>query len=112
VSSHPQTEPTYVPGSATYTLIDDTRGKGIETYDLNNVGGLPISVGSLYAQGKSFTDVDNNWTLPEHKRSATEGGAAEAENDDIAWDAHWGAEMVYDYWGTKHKRKSYDEIGR
>lgn len=108
VSSHPQTEPTYVPGSPTYVLIDDTRGKGMETYDLNNVGGLPISVGSLYAQGKSFTDVDNNWTLPEHKRSATEGGAAEAENDDIAWDAHWGAEMVYDYWGAKHKRKSYD----
>jgi Zn-dependent metalloprotease len=108
VSSHPTTEPTYIPGSPTYVLIDDTRGQGIETYDLNNVGGLPLSVAALYAQGKSFTDVDNNWTLAEHKRSPTEGGAAEAENDDIAWDAHWGAEMVYDYWKLKHSRLSYD----
>jgi Zn-dependent metalloprotease len=106
-SSHPTTE-AYVPGAATHVLIDDTRGNGIETYDLNNVGGLPLSLAALYAQGKSFTDVDNNWTLPEHKRAATEGGAAEAENDDIAWDAHWGAEIVYDYWKAKHNRLSYD----
>ncbi|MCW3106995.1 MAG: peptidase, partial [Segetibacter sp.] len=109
LSSHPQTELTYVPGSPTHVLRDDTRGKtGIETFDLNNVGGLPLSVGALYAQAKSFTDQDNNWTLTEHKRGGAEGGANEAENDDVAWDAHWGAEMVYDYWGKRHNRKSYD----
>lgn len=94
----------YSPGSATHGLIDDTRGSGVETYDLNAVGGLPLSLAPAYAQAKSFTDVDNNWTLTEHKRS----GPAENENDDIAWDAHWGAGVVYDYWKQKHNRLSFD----
>jgi Zn-dependent metalloprotease len=107
VSSHPTTE-VYVPGSSTYVLIDDTRGNGIETYDMNGVGGVPLNVGALYIQAKSFTDVNNNWTYAEHHRSPTNEGAAEMENDDIAWDAHWGAEVVYDYWVAKHNRLSYD----
>ena len=107
-SSHPLTEPAYIAGAPTYVLIDDSRGGGIETYDLNGVGGLPISVPGLYTQGKSFTDVDNNWSLGEHHRSPANDGAMEAENDDIAWDAHWGAEVVYDYWLAKHNRLSYD----
>ena len=94
----------YVPGSATYILADDTRGNGIETYDLNGVGGLPVSLPPAYTQAKSFTDVNNNWTLAEHKR----GAAAEVENDDIAWDAHWGAGVVYDYWKVKQNRLSFD----
>lgn len=112
-SSHPANE-VYIPGSSTWVLIDDSRGNGIETYDMNGVGGLPLSVPSLYIQGKSFTDVDNNWTLAEHKRSdplqngTGEGGAFEMENDDIAWDAHWGASMVYDYWLSHHARRSFD----
>src|SRR6185503_6592488 len=92
VSSHAGNE-VYVPGALTYVLIDDTRGNGIETYDLNGVGGLPISVAGIYAQGKSFTDVDNNWTLAEHHRSPGNDGGQETENDDIAWDAHWSAEV-------------------
>lgn len=94
----------YTPGSATYVLIDDTRGNGVETYDLNGVGGLPLSVAAFYSQGKSFTDVNNDWTLAEHKR----GGAVESENDDFGWDAHWGAGVVYDYWKAKHNRLSFD----
>ncbi|MFN2458415.1 MAG: M4 family metallopeptidase [Chitinophagaceae bacterium] len=105
---------TGLPLSGAFILADDTRGNGIETYDLNNVGGLPLSIGAVYAQGKSFTDEDNNWTLAEHKRSdllqngSGEGGALEANNDDIAWDAHWGAEVVYDYWLARHNRFSFD----
>jgi Zn-dependent metalloprotease len=112
-SSHPTTE-LYVPGSATYVLMDDTRGKGIETYDMNGIGGLPLSIPYLYIQGKSFTDVDNNWTLAEHKRGDPllngmgQDGPFEAENDDIAWDAHWGAGVVYDYWLSHHNRRSFD----
>lgn len=94
----------YIPGNATYALIDDSKGNGIETYDLNGVGGLPISLGPAYSQGKSFTDINNDWTLAEHRR----GGVNEAENDDIAWDAHWGAGVVYDYWKAKHNRLSFD----
>jgi Zn-dependent metalloprotease len=109
-SSHPTTgsDVGYIPGSSTWVLMDDTRGDGIETYDLNGIGGLPISVGPIYAQGKSFTDVDNNWTFAEHHRSPANDGAFEMENDDIAWDAHWGAEVVYDYWLAKHNRLSFD----
>jgi Zn-dependent metalloprotease len=113
-SSHPMNE-VYIPGTLTWVLMDDTRGKGIETYDLNGVGGVPVSIGAFYAQGKSFTDVDNNWSLLEHKRSDPlgngigENGLLEAENDDISWDAHWGAEMVYDYWLLKHNRRSFDD---
>lgn len=107
-SSHPTTE-LYVPGTQTWVLMDDTRGGGIETYDLNGVGGLPISLGAVYTQGKSLTDVDNNWTLAEHKRGGGQDGAFEAENDDISWDAHWGSEMVYDYWKQRHNRLSYDD---
>ena len=106
-SSHPTTE-VYVPGTTTWGLIDDTRGGGVETYDMNGVGGLPLNIPLLFTQGKSFTDVDNNWTLAEHKRGGGEEGALEAENDDIAWDAHWGAEMVYDYWKLKQNRLSFD----
>lgn len=106
-SSHPANE-IYIPGAATWVLMDDTRGNGIETYDLNGIGGLPISVPPAYTVAKSFTDVNNQWILSEHKRSPGEGGAAEAENDDIAWDAHWGAEVVYDYWKAKHNRLSFD----
>ncbi|HMJ48709.1 MAG TPA: M4 family metallopeptidase [Ferruginibacter sp.] len=108
VSSHPLSEPLFLPGGSTYVLVDDTRGNGIETYDLNGVGGLPYSVGAIYTQGKSFTDVDNNWTSAEHHRSPANDGAFETENDDIAFDAHWGAEVVYDYWLAKHNRSSYD----
>ncbi len=108
ISSHPASEITYISGSSTYVLMDDTRGNGIETYDLNNVGGIPFNVGAFYSQGKSFTDVDNNWTFAEHHRSPANDGALEAENDDIAFDAHWGAEVVYDYWFAKHNRLSYD----
>jgi Zn-dependent metalloprotease len=114
ISSHPANE-IYIPGTATWVLVDDSRGKGIETYDLNGVGGLPLSVPYLYIQGRSFTDVDNNWTLAEHKRGdpllngTGQDGAFEMENDDIAWDAHWGASMVYDYWLSHHNRKSFDD---
>ena len=89
-----------------YVLRDDTRGDGLETYDMNGVGGVPLSLPSLYAQGKAFTDDDLNWTLAEHKRGGTTN---EAENDDIAWDAHWGTQVVYDYWLDVHGRRSYDD---
>ncbi len=91
-----------------YVLRDDTRGDGLETYDLNGVGGIPLSLPALYAQGKAFTDDDLNWTLAEHKRG---GDINEADNDDIAWDAHWGTQVVYDYWLDVHGRNSYDDNG-
>ncbi|MGY8916403.1 MAG: M4 family metallopeptidase, partial [Flavobacteriales bacterium] len=35
----------------------------------------------------------------------------EANNDDVALDAHWGAEVVLDYWKNVHNRSSYDDKG-
>jgi len=89
-----------------YVLRDDTRGDGLETYDVNGVGGIPLSLPQLYAQAKAFTDDDLTWSLAEHKRGGTNN---EAENDDIAWDAHWGTQVVYDYWLDVHSRRSYDD---
>lgn len=74
-----------------------------QTYDLNGVGGVPISL-PAYGQARSFTDLDNNWTAAEHVR----GGNNEGENDDFGFDAHWGAGIVYRYWNEIHGRKSFD----
>lgn len=41
-----------------------------------------------------FTDNDNNWIVAEH-------GVNRA-----AFDAHWGAETVFDYWWNVHNRNS------
>ncbi|NIJ50886.1 M4 family metallopeptidase [Dyadobacter arcticus] len=102
-----------------YILKDDTRGGGVETYDLNGIGGLPISVPGLQSTGLAFVDKDNNWKNENPFPATNEdllrapvppagAGVDEALNDDMAVDAHWGAEMVYDYWKVRHGRLSYD----
>ncbi len=103
-----------------FILKDDTRGGGIETYDMNGAGGLPVSVPALQTQALAFLDKDNNWineaaagTNEDHVRGASSNGtngADEAANDDYALDAHWGAEMVYDYWKNVHNRLSFDNL--
>ncbi len=45
-----------------------------------------------------FTDNNNNWTA----------GEMGANEDQYALDAHWGAQVVYDYWKNEHGRDSYD----
>jgi Zn-dependent metalloprotease len=106
-----------VSGQSVYILKDVTRGKGVETYDMNNVGGIPLSLPGLHAQSLAFTDIDNNWkdeTFPaglnqDLIRGTPGNVATEGLNDDIAIDAHWGAEMVYDYWKIRHNRLSFDD---
>lgn len=103
-----------------FILKDDTRGGGIETYDMNAVGGLPLSVPGLQTQALAFLDKDNNWkneaaagTNEDLIRGTTANGSNgvdEALNDDYALDAHWGAEMVYDYWKNVHNRLSFDNL--
>ncbi len=80
--------------SGSYRLRDYSRGNGIETYDMNN--------GTNYNAAVDFTDNDNNWTSAEH---------ANAEKDDAALDAHWGAEMTYDYFLQTFNRNSFDDAG-
>ncbi len=54
------------------------------------------------ANATDFTDNDNNWTELEH---------GNIFQDDAALDAHWGAEMAFDYFKIVHQRNSYDDNG-
>lgn len=74
-----------------YELKDATRGNGIETYNCKK--------GSNTSTTVTFTDADNNWTAAEYNNTA---------KDNAALDAHWGAEMTYDYWKNIHNRNSFD----
>ncbi|NHN26949.1 T9SS type A sorting domain-containing protein [Flavobacterium jejuense] len=76
-----------------YILKDNTRGSGVNTYDLNT--------GTSYGSAVNFTDNDNNWTTAEHS----------ANKDNGALDAHWGAEKTYDYWSAVHSRNSFNNSG-
>lgn len=61
-----------------FILKDDTRGSGIETYDMNGVGELPLSIPALQTQALAFVDKDNIWknetaagTNEDHLRDTT-----------------------------------------
>lgn len=77
-----------------YVLRGTSRGNGIETYNMQ--------LGINYNSAVNFTDNDNNWTAAEH---------ANSNDDDAALDAHWGAEMTYDYFSQTFNRNSYDNNG-
>ncbi|MDR7211263.1 M4 family metallopeptidase [Flavobacterium piscis] len=79
---------------SSYRLADATRGLGINTFNMQK--------GTSYTAAVNFTDADNNWTAAEY---------ANANKDNGALDAHWGAEKTYDYWSTVHGRNSFDNAG-
>jgi chitodextrinase len=61
-----------------------------------------MNTGTNYNNAVDFVDNDNNWTAAEWDN---------AEKDNAALDAHWGAQMTYDYFMTVHNRDSYDDSG-
>jgi len=77
-----------------YRLREYTRGLGIETYNCKK--------GTNYATAVDFIDADNNWTAAEYNN---------ANFDNAAGDAHFGAQATYDYWKTIHNRNSYNNAG-
>ena len=85
---------TSVGANGRYVLRDSTRGGGVFTYDSRRAGS--------FATWFDFSDNDNNWTAAEHNN---------ARKDNAALDAHWGTQMVYDYWKTVHGRNSFDGVG-
>lgn len=87
-----QTIQTSLSGSS-YILSDVTRGNGIQTYNSARTATYPTT---------NFMDADNNWTAAEYNNTNKDNGAL---------DAHWGAEMTYDYWSAVHGRNSYDNAG-
>ncbi|OFX22987.1 MAG: hypothetical protein A2033_13230 [Bacteroidetes bacterium GWA2_31_9] len=76
--------------SGTYRLRESGRGGGIETYDLNN--------GSDSYSAVDFTDSDNYWNTTTNQ-------------DNAAYDAHFGAEMTYDYYFSNYGWNSYNNAG-
>ena len=67
----------------------------IETYNMKNRG-------KNYSMASDFTDNDNNWTSTEFNN---------ANMDNAALDAHWGAEMTYQYFWVVHNRNSWNGSG-
>jgi len=78
-------------GPSSYRLRQTTSGKGIETYNMRN--------GTNYGAAVDFVDGDNFWN-----------NVNPAQNE-IATDAHWGAEKTYEYFLVKHNRNSFDNQG-
>jgi bacillolysin len=77
-----------------YRLREYTRGLGIETYNCKK--------GNSYTAATDFVDADNNWTATEYNN---------ANFDNVAGDAHFGAQATYDYWKAIHNRNSFDNAG-
>lgn len=77
-----------------YHLREYTRGNGIETYNCKK--------SNSYTSATDFIDADNNWTAAEYNN---------ATYDNVAGDAHFGAQSTYDYWKAVHARNSYDNAG-
>jgi Zn-dependent metalloprotease len=77
--------------SSSFRLREAGRGNGIETYNLQT--------GTDYASTVDFTDEDNNWNN------------VNAAQDEVATDAHFGAEMTYDYYLNTFNRNSIDDNG-
>jgi Zn-dependent metalloprotease len=77
-----------------YRLREYTRGNGIETYNCKK--------SNSYSAATDFVDADNNWTAAEYNN---------ANYDNVAGDAHFGAQATYDYWKGVHARNSYDNAG-
>ena len=77
-----------------FRLREVRNGVNIQTFDINE--------GTNYSGAVDFVDNNNNWTIAEHNN---------AQQDQAALDAHWGSEMVLDYFRINHNRNSIDDNG-
>jgi Zn-dependent metalloprotease len=75
----------------TYRLRQTGRGNGIETFNMQK--------GTNYGSAVDFTDIDNYWNN------------FNTNLDEVATDAHWGAESTYDYFFYKYNRNSINNNG-
>lgn len=71
-----------------YRLREAGRGNGIRTFDMNQ--------GTTYGNAVDFVDSDNYWNN------------VNGNYDQYATDAHWGAQMTYDYFLNEHGRNGID----
>ncbi len=75
--------------AGSYRLREAGRGLGVETYNLQN--------GTNYGTAVDFTNSTTTWNL--------------SGSDKYALDAHFGAEMTYDYLKNVHNRNSINNAG-
>ena len=75
-------------GTNAYRLRETGRGLGINTYNMNNT--------TNYTQ-TDFTNTSSTWSVTGTNQAAS--------------DAHWGAEMTYDYYKNIHGINSIDNAG-
>jgi len=73
-----------------FRLRETGRGQGIETYNLQN--------GTNQGNAVDFINNSSTWT-------------STTNDDHAAYDAHWGAEMTYDYYMNAHGRDGLDGNG-
>jgi Zn-dependent metalloprotease len=73
-----------------YRLRETGRGLGVETYDLNTATATSSAV--------DYTNTSTAWTNT-------------TTIDQIGTDAHWGAEMTYDYYLSAHSFNSINNAG-
>jgi len=74
-----------------FRLRETGRGQGVETYNM--------LTSTNYGNAVDFTDSDNYWNN------------VNSQKDEIATDAHWGAEKTWDYYWYKFERNSIDNLG-
>jgi Zn-dependent metalloprotease/chitodextrinase len=80
--------------NGSYRLRDYTRGNGTIVYNMKK--------GTTYSSAVDFTDADNNWTAAEYHNTA---------KDDVALEAAWAFQVIYDYWKGVQGRNSFDNNG-
>ena len=96
--------------SSDYILYDQSRANTGSSHDAgiatkNGIATVNFNHDSSLANYNNsgtitdFTDANNNWTAAEMS----------SDEDQYALDAHWGAQVVYDYFDTAHGRDSYDD---
>ena len=78
--------------ATTFQLRETGRGLGIETYNILSLTDQSFAI--------DFTDNDNFWNN------------VNAQQDEVAPDAHWGAEVTYDFYQAKFGRNSIDNAGQ
>ncbi|MDZ4759031.1 MAG: M4 family metallopeptidase [Bacteroidota bacterium] len=74
-----------------FRLREKNRGNGIETYNMKT--------GTSYGSAVDFTDSDTTWNN------------VNSNYDEYATDAHFGAEMTYDYLKNTYNRNSINNSG-
>ena len=77
-------------GPNNFVLQELTRGNGVFTFNSATTTNYPST---------NFVDTDNNWNN------------VNAAQDEVATDAHWGAEMTYDFYMSTYGRNSIDNTG-